>query len=137
MLKLYTDAAVNGSGQVALAYHLVDGKGGQKDASRPGQEGISNHQAEFAAVLWALEEVETAYGNEVRLFLYTDSQIVEKALVGFIKERSNFWTISQEIKKKMAAFPDVFVQWIPEKKNAKADQLAKACLRRAVSEKRG
>ncbi|RLK62471.1 hypothetical protein D3H64_09390 [Atopobacter sp. AH10] len=130
MLKIYTDAAVNARGLVALAFHVVDGKGGQLDQSKEGERGLNNHQAEFEAVLWALREIRSLYGQEERLFLYTDSQIVEKALVGFIKDKSMFTEITEAIKKEMAEFPAVFVQWIPEKQNAKADQLAKARLRR-------
>ncbi|WP_178198118.1 ribonuclease HI family protein [Ligilactobacillus sp. Marseille-Q7487] len=121
MIKLYTDAATKGNpgpsaGGVLL---VVDGIQHQIKVDLPF---VSNHEAEFLAAIAGFEYVKEHYGCKHNLFFYSDSKIVITSL------EKNYSKSYPELLAKLNKLHDQFTlvvyQWIPEKQNQGAHQLA-------------
>ena len=80
MIKVYTDAAVNGNpGDVGLGI-LVLKDGEQKPFKIPLEEKMDNHLAEFTAIHWALEWLLEEGMQEELIFMHTDSKVAADAI---------------------------------------------------------
>lgn len=132
MIRLYTDAAVNGNPGNAGIGILVLTEDNQIQLSLPLTSKWNNHHAEFKALYEGIKWlVENDYTNELT-FCYTDSQIVAQSIEKeYVKDTfSN--KILQDILKLTANFPFISVTWIPEAQNRGADNLAKQALRKTL-----
>ena len=94
MIKVYTDAAVNGNpGDVGLGV-LVLKDGEQMPFKIPVEEKMDNHLAEFTAIHWALGWLlEKGYQEEL-IFMHTDSKVTADAIE---KEDETLSTIICEV----------------------------------------
>ena len=130
MIKVYTDAAVNGNpGDVGLGV-LVLKDGEQKPFKISVEEKMDNHLAEFTAIDWALGWLLEEGVQEELIFMHTDSKVTADAIEkNYTKKESNR-IVLKEIQKQMKHFPQLFVKWIPESENRGADQLARQALQR-------
>ena len=128
MIKVYTDAAVNGNpGDVGLGI-LVLKDGEQKQFKIPLEEKMDNHLAEFTAIHWALEWLLKEGMQEELIFMHTDSKVAADAIAkNYTKKEANRLVL-KEIHQKLKHFPQMFVKWIPESENRGADQLARQAL---------
>lgn len=130
MIRLYTDAAVNGNpGHVGIGL-LILAKKDQIQLSFPLDHKWNNHHAEFKALYEGIKWlVDNDYTNELT-FCYTDSQIVAQSIEKkYVKDTfSN--KVLQDILSLMTQFSFISVTWIPESKNRGADNLAKQALRK-------
>ena len=128
MIKVYTDAAVNGNpGDVGLGI-LVLKDGEQKPFKIALEEKMDNHLAEFTAIHWALEWLLEEGMQEELIFMHTDSKVAADAIAkNYTKKEANRLVL-KEIHQTLKHFPQLFVKWIPESENRGADQLARQAL---------
>ena len=132
MIKVYTDAAVNGNpGDVGLGV-LVLKDGEQKPFKISVEEKMDNHLAEFTAINWALSWLLEEGVQEELIFMHTDSKVTADAIEkNYTKKEANR-IVLKEIQKKVKHFPQLFVKWIPESENKGADQLARQALQQTI-----
>ena len=132
MIKVFTDAAVNGNpGDVGLGV-LVLKDGEQKPFKISVEEKMDNHLAEFTAINWALGWLLEEGLQEELIFMHTDSKVTADAIEkNYTKKEANR-IVLKEIQKKMKHFPQLFVKWIPESENKGADQLARQALQQTI-----
>ena len=132
MIKVYTDAAVNGNpGDVGLGV-LVLKDGEQKPFKISVEEKMDNHLAEFTAINWALGWLlEEGYQEEL-IFMHTDSKVTADAISKRYTKKESNRIILKEIQNKLKDFSQLFVKWIPESENKGADQLARQALQQTI-----
>ena len=132
MIKVFTDAAVNGNpGDVGLGV-LVLKDGEQKPFKISVEEKMDNHLAEFTAINWALGWLLEEGVQEELIFMHTDSKVTADAIEkNYTKKEANR-IVLKEIQKKVKHFPQLFVKWIPESENKGADQLARQALQQTI-----
>ena len=128
MIKIYSDAAVNGNPGPAGAGCLIIIDGQQHQFTQPLPK-TDNHHAEFMAATWAFEQLAQLDHQEQIIFFYTDSRLVSDAIgKGYAKK------YSAELAQLLALidqYPTVVTEWIPEKFNHGAHQLALQALRQS------
>ncbi|TFB22797.1 ribonuclease HI family protein [Filobacillus milosensis] len=126
MIEVYVDGASKGNPGISGAGVYIKAKGHNYEYSFP-LGTLSNHEAEFMAVIKALDICQELYPEEILSFR-SDSQIVVNAIEeGYTKNRV-FQPLLEEIKEKASTFPIYFIKWIPNKKNHHADRLAKQAI---------
>ena len=132
MIKVFTDAAVNGNpGDVGLGV-LVLKDGEQKPFKISVEEKMDNHLAEFTAIDWALGWLLEEGLQEELIFMHTDSKVTADAIEkNYTKKESNR-IVLKEIQNKLKDFSQLFVKWIPESENRGADQLARQALQQTI-----
>lgn len=132
MIKVYTDAAVNGNpGDVGLGV-LVLKDGEQLPFKISVEEKMDNHLAEFIAINWALGWLlEEGYQEEL-IFMHTDSKVTADAISKRYTKKESNRIILKEIQNKLKDFSQLFVKWIPESENRGADQLARQALQQTI-----
>ncbi|RCW64958.1 ribonuclease HI family protein [Saliterribacillus persicus] len=126
MLEVYTDAATVGNpGSSAVGIYIKKGKLNEEYQFLIGE--YSNHEAEFIAVIKALEICKEKYPEEILSFR-SDSRIVVDSIEKEYATKKEFLKLLEEIKSMTPTFPYFFIKWIPEKQNKIADQLARKAL---------
>lgn len=136
MLKIYTDAATKGNpGPTGLGI-LIIGAGLHQQLTFPLSADYSNHEAEFIAVYFALNYLIQEEMTAHNLFLYTDSKIVASSVEKNYAGQANFQKWLDKINLLIEKFPLVLCQWIPEKQNKGADQLAKQALQQTLKNRK-
>ena len=132
MIKVFTDAAVNGNpGDVGLGV-LVLKDGEQLPFKISVEEKMDNHLAEFTAINWALGWLLEEGLQEELIFMHTDSKVTADAIEKNYTKKASNRIVLKEIQKKMKHFPQLFVKWIPESENKGADQLARQALQQTI-----
>lgn len=136
MIRLYSDAAVNGDpGQAGIGLLILfDHKEQEQHAIPLKGEQWNNHLAEFHALLEGLRLLIAEGNNNQMTFCYTDSQILAEAVEKSYVKDSDFNDYLQKILALMEEFPYISVQWIPNRENKGADNLARQALRRIKKE---
>ncbi len=128
MIKVYTDAAVNGNpGDVGLGV-LVLKDGEQLPFKISVEEKMDNHLAEFTAINWALGWLLEEGLQEELIFMHTDSKVTADAISKRYTKKEANRIVLKEIQNKLKDFSQLFVKWIPESENRGADQLARQAL---------
>lgn len=132
MIKVYTDAAVNGNpGDVGLGV-LVLKDGEQKPFKISVEEKMDNHLAEFTAIDWALGWLLEEGLQEELIFMHTDSKVTADAISKRYTKKEANRIVLKEIQNKLKDFSQLFVKWIPENENRGADQLARQALQQTI-----
>ena len=132
MIKVYTDAAVNGNpGDVGLGV-LVLKDGEQKPFKISVEEKMDNHLAEFTAINWALGWLLEEGLQEELIFMHTDSKVTADAISKRYTKKEANRIVLKEIQNKLKGFSQLFVKWIPESENRGADQLARQALQQII-----
>ncbi|SHG89033.1 ribonuclease HI family protein [Ornithinibacillus halophilus] len=135
MIEVYTDGASSGNPGKSGAGVYIKAHGKIYEYSIPLGE-LSNHEAEFQAVLKALEICLEQFPDEILSFR-SDSQIVTSVLENDYTKNSKFLPFLEKIREVTSAFPYFFIKWIPEKQNHHADRLARAALHKKHTGKEG
>lgn len=127
MIKLYTDAATKGDHGIGGVGILILA-GGVQDQTHLALAAMSNHEAEFAAALAGFKRVHEL-GLDGLVSYYADSKLVIDSLDKHYAKhyQPQVDALFQEI----AQFSQVLWQWIPERNNHGAHQLAQQGLRLA------
>lgn len=132
MIKVYTDAAVNGNpGDVGLGF-LVLKDGEQLPFKISVGEKMDNHLAEFTAINWALGWLLEEGLQEELIFMHTDSKVTADAISKRYTKKEANRIVLKEIQNKLKDFSQLFVKWIPESENRGADQLARQALQQTI-----
>ena len=132
MIKVYTDAAVNGNpGDVGLGV-LVLKDGEQLPFKISVEEKMDNHLAEFTAIDWALGWLLEEGLQEELIFMHTDSKVNADAISKRYTKKEANRIVLKEIQNKLKDFSQLFVKWIPESENRGADQLARQALQQTI-----
>ena len=132
MIKVFTDAAVNGNpGDVGLGV-LVLKDGEQLPFKISVEEKMDNHLAEFTAINWALGWLLEEGLQEELIFMHTDSKVTADAISKRYTKKEANRIVLKEIQNKLKDFSQLFVKWIPESENKGADQLARQALQQTI-----
>ena len=132
MIKVFTDAAVNGNpGDVGLGV-LVLKDGEQLPFKISVEEKMDNHLAEFTAINWALGWLLEEGLQEELIFMHTDSKVTADAISKRYTKKEENRIVLKEIQNKLKDLSQLFVKWIPESENRGADQLARQALQQTI-----
>ena len=132
MIKVYTDAAVNGNpGDVGLGV-LVLKDGEQLPFKISVEEKMDNHLAEFTAINWALGWLLEEGLQEELIFMHTDSKVTADVISKRYTKKEANRIVLKEIQNKLKDSSQLFVKWIPESENRGADQLARQALQQTI-----
>lgn len=123
MIELYTDGASMGlSGPSGLGFVAKNKQfclEGYRYMPR-----LTNHEAEFHALLFALEALPLDTNGEI-LSIRSDSKVLVDTIEKAYTKNPHFLTIYQAIERHLDSYAHVFIKWIPDMKNKRADQLAR------------
>lgn len=126
MIEVYVDGASSGSPGKSGAGIFIKVKGEVFDFAIP-LGTMTNHEAEFHAVLEAVKICEQQYPDEIVSF-HSDSQLVVDAIEKKYVKNERFKPMLDEIIERAATFPYFFIKWIPSNQNKHADELAKRAI---------
>lgn len=126
LITIYTDGATNSISKQSGAGIYI--KAGEKklEFSLP-LNYMSNHEAEFYAIIEALKICKETFPNEILSFR-TDSKVAAEVIDEGKTKNKHFQPLLEIIQTMSADVPFLFIKWIPEKENSKADQLAKKAI---------
>ena len=131
MLKIFVDAASKGNPGLSGAGFQLIGENLYEQLSFP-LPTLSNHEAEFAAFELALRYTIEHDLHHETTFIYTDSQVVAEMIDQNQTKNPTFAPYLTRIRLCFQSFPLIIVQWIPEKENRGADNLARQGLQKAL-----
>ncbi|WP_291291028.1 ribonuclease HI family protein [Enterococcus sp.] len=93
---------------------------------------LTNHQAEFATMHYALEFLLAKEWQDQTIMLYTDSKVVAQTIDKNYTNNPAFREYLAAIQELLPHFSLLIVQWIPESQNKGADHLARQGLAKAL-----
>ncbi|MGI8315306.1 ribonuclease HI family protein [Halobacillus mangrovi] len=126
MIEVYTDAAASGDPGPSAAGIII--KKGQSLSEYTFYLGAkTNHEAEFLAVIKALEICVDLFPGEI-ISVRSDAKIVVDTMEKNFTKNEQFRPMFEKILILQERFPYVFYKWIPEKHNKNADRLAREAL---------
>ncbi|MFZ3577218.1 RNase H family protein [Virgibacillus sp. DJP39] len=126
MIEVYTDGATKGNPGISGAGIYIKADGKRYEHSFPLEE-MSNHEAEFHAVIKALEICTEQFPGEILSFR-SDSKLVVDVIEKDLTKNQTFLPLLIKIREKSSHFPYFFIKWIPEKSNNHADKLARKAI---------
>lgn len=126
MIEVYTDGASRGNPGLSGAGIYFKANGKKKEYMYP-LGTLSNHEAEFYAVIKALTLCHSLYPNQI-LSLRSDSQVLVDSFEKEFTKNKTYKPLLKQINQLKQGFPYVFMKWIPSKTNYHADQLAKQAI---------
>lgn len=126
MIEVYIDGASKGDpGPSGAGVYIKKGKA-QYSYSFP--IGIlSNHEAEFTALIKALEVCQKDFPDEI-LSVRSDSKLVVDSLERSATKQERFLPYLRKAEQLSEPFPYFFMKWIPDKQNKHADELARKAI---------
>ncbi|MCU9593642.1 reverse transcriptase-like protein [Caldibacillus thermolactis] len=125
MFEVYIDGASAGNPGCSGAGIFIKGNKVVEEYSIP-LGYMNNHQAEFHALIHALEICHSKKYSVVSI--RTDSKIVCDSIEKKFVKRDEFKPLLQKVLTMIESFDLFFIKWIPEKKNRHADRLARAAI---------
>lgn len=93
---------------------------------------LTNHQAEFEVFLHLLDMLMENNQNEKTIMVYSDSKVLVSTVDKNYTRNLDFKDYLSTIQRKLPHFPLLILQWIPEKQNKGADNLARQGLQKAL-----
>jgi ribonuclease HI len=126
MLEVYIDGATLGEDGKSAASFIAK----NKQICLEGYTYIgekTNHEAEFHALYFALSSLKDDYSDEI-LSIRSDSKIVVDTIEKAYTKNPAFLSYYNKIAELIMHFPHVFIKWIPDKDNKRADTLARTGL---------
>lgn len=132
MIRVKTDAAVNGNpGKVGIGIEILYQK--QQFLFKENSELLmDNHQAELWAIYRALIILQEKEWNQEMIFLNSDSKFAMMAIEKNYTKQIAYQDILKKVQEERKKFPQLFLEWIPEKENRGADQLARQALQQIL-----
>lgn len=130
MIVVYTDGASSGNPGISGAGIYMKAPGKVHEYIIP-LGTMSNHEAEFHAVIHALSLCEKLFPNDILSFR-TDSKVVVDTIENNYTKNTTFQPLFEQISEKSAKFPYFFIKWIPSNQNFHADQLAKKAIQKQL-----
>lgn len=136
MLKVYVDAASKPQTPYGGIGIVLSEKEFYQQIAIPIQGDFDNHELEFQAVLYALEECCKHHFQDKFINIYSDSKIVVQTLEKNYTRNEKFSKYLTLINEKLTAFQFVFFHWISDSQNKGADNLARQGLQKALKNRR-
>ena len=132
MIRVKTDAAVNGNpGKVGIGIEILYQK--QQFLFKENSEILmDNHQAELWAIYRALIILKEKEWHQEMIFLNSDSKFAMMAIEKNYTKQIAYQDILKIVQEERKKFPQLFLEWIPEKENRGADQLARQALQQSL-----
>lgn len=132
MIRVKTDAAVNGNpGKVGIGIEILYQK--QQFLFKENSELLmDNHQAELWAIYRALIILQEKEWDQEMIFLNSDSKFAMMAIEKNYTKQIAYQDILKRVQEERKKFPQLFLEWIPEKENRGADQLARQALQQIL-----
>lgn len=132
MIRVKTDAAVNGNpGKVGIGIEILYQK--QQFLFKENSEILmDNHQAELWAIYRALIILKEKEWHQEMIFLNSDSKFAMMAIEKNYTKQIAYQDILKIVEEERKKFPQLFLEWIPEKENRGADQLARQALQQII-----
>lgn len=132
MIRVKTDAAVNGNpGKVGIGIEILYQK--QQFLFKENSELLmDNHQAELWAIYRALIILQEKEWYQEMIFLNSDSKFAMMAIEKNYTKQIAYQAILKKVQEERKKFPQLFLEWIPEKENRGADQLARQALQQIL-----
>lgn len=132
MIRVKTDAAVNGNpGKVGIGIEILYKK--QQFLFKENSELLmDNHQAELWAIYRALIILQEKEWDQEMIFLNSDSKFAMMAIEKNYTKQITYQDILKRVQEERKKFPQLFLEWIPEKENRGADQLARQALQQIL-----
>ena len=128
MIRVRTDAAVNGNpGKVGIGIEILHQKQ-QFLFKENADQLMDNHQAELWAIYRALLILHKKEWQHEIIFLNSDSKFAMMAIEKNYTKQIAYQEILKKVQEERKKFPQLFLEWIPEKENRGADQLARQAL---------
>ena len=132
MIRVRTDAAVNGNpGKVGIGIEILYQKQ-QFLFKECSDQLMDNHQAELWAIYRALMILQEKEWHHELIFLNSDSKFAMMAIEKNYTKQVAYQEILKKVQKERKKFPRLFLEWIPEKENRGADQLARQALQQIL-----
>src|SRR5690625_518335 len=128
MITVFTDGASSGNPGYSGAGIYINDQGHIYEHAIP-LGYMSNHEAEFHAVIKALEFCNKKFPNNILAF-QTDSQIVVDTIEKNHTKNKAFQPLLNQIQSKAKKHPHFFIKWIPANQNNQADKLAKQAVQK-------
>ncbi|MBM7569877.1 reverse transcriptase-like protein [Aquibacillus albus] len=126
MLEIYTDGASSGDpGPSGAGVYIKKNNKQEEHAFHLGT--MSNHEAEFWAIIKAIRLCKEHYPNEI-LSIRSDSKLVVDMIEKEFTKNERFAPLLEIILTEVTTFPYFFIKWIPEKQNKNADRLARKAI---------
>ena len=132
MIRVRTDAAVNGNpGRVGIGIEILYQK--QQFLFKENSDQLmDNHQAELWAIYRALLILQEKEWHQEMIFLNSDSKFAMMAIEKNYTKQVAYQEILKKVQEELQFFPQLFLEWIPEKENRGADQLARQALQQIL-----
>jgi len=127
MIEVYIDGASAGNPGPSGAGIFIKGHGrGDKYSIPLGT--MSNHEAEFYALIKALEICNE--NNYQTVSVRTDSELVSRAVEKEFAKNKQFAPLLEQALALSKKLPLFFIKWIPSSENKTADELARLAIRK-------
>lgn len=132
MIRVRTDAAVNGNpGKVGIGIEILHQK--QQFLFKENSDQLmDNHQAELWAIYRALIILQEKEWHHDMIFLNSDSKFAMMAIEKNYTKQVAYQEFLKKVQEERKKFPRLFLEWIPEKDNRGADQLARQALQQIL-----
>ena len=132
MIRVRTDAAVNGNpGKVGIGIEILYEK--QQFLFKENTDQLmDNHQAELWAIYRALIILQEKEWHHDMIFLNSDSKFAMMAIEKNYTKQVAYQEILKKVQEERKKIPQLFLEWIPEKENRGADQLARQALQQIL-----
>ena len=132
MIRVRTDAAVNGNpGKVGIGIEILYEKQ-QFLFKENADQLMDNHQAELWAIYRALIILQEKDWHHEVVFLNSDSKFAMVAIEKNYTKQVAYQEILKKVQEERKKIPQLFLEWIPEKENRGADQLARQALQQIL-----
>lgn len=126
MIIIHTDGASQGNpGLSGAGIFIKDGENINEYSIPLGS--MSNHEAEFHAIIHALKICQKKFPGRILSFR-TDSKTAVETIEKDYTNNADFLPLLREIRKYFNFFAHVFIKWIPANQNNHADRLAKRAI---------
>ena len=132
MIRVRTDAAVNGNpGKVGIGIEILYEK--QQFLFKENTDQLmDNHQAELWAIYRALIILQEKEWHHEVIFLNSESKFAMMAIEKNYTKQVAYQEILKKVQEERKKIPQLFLEWIPEKENRGADQLARQALQQIL-----
>ena len=132
MIRVRTDAAVNGNpGKVGIGIEILYEKQ-QFLFKENADQLMDNHQAELWAIYRDLIILQEKGWHYEVVFLNSDSKFAMMAIEKNYTKQVAYQEILKKVQEERKKIPQLFLEWIPEKENRGADQLARQALQQIL-----
>lgn len=128
MIEVYFDGASKGDPGPSGAGIFINYKNGQVDRYAIPLGEMSNHEAEYRALIEALKIC--VHKGIKNASFRTDSQLIDDAVEKRYVKKEKYRLLLDEAFLYIDQFDLFFLKWIPSKQNKNADELSKQAIRK-------